>query len=123
MGRAGGGGIACVSKGLEMAFATTTAASRFDVPVLPVTWSAMSTSPGHMGEYVDDALSFAGELDADSSDSGGEIVSREGSKESLSSPLESRKGNEVGSFCVDRLKSSISKFRGLWDGLLASEQR
>ena len=51
----------------------------FDVTVLLVIKSAMSTSLEHMGEYVDDAFSFAGELEADSSDSGGEIVSREGS--------------------------------------------
>ena len=80
--------------------------------LLVVIVSSMSTSSEHIGEYDDDALSLAGELDADSSDSGGVIMRREESKELLSSPFGRRKGNEAGSSLLSRPKSSISKPRG-----------
>ena len=74
--------------------------------------SAMSTSTEHIGEYVDDDLSFAGELDADSSDSGGVIVKREVSKDLLSSPFVRRRGSEAGSSLLNGLRPSISMPRG-----------
>lgn len=102
-GRAGGS-IACMPDVAKTLAAAAT--------LLLVCGLAMSTSSEPIGEYVNDALSLAGELDADSSDSGDVIVSREESKELLSSPFVRRKGNEVGSSLLDRPKSSISKLRG-----------
>ena len=66
--------MVCESKERETSFVVVVKLGEVEWLVME---SAMSTSPEHIGEYVDDAFSFAGELEADSSDSGGDIVNKD----------------------------------------------